>query len=71
MAGERVGFGRVQVPAPVPQGLLTSALNRGSGVLQTVRGWFCWGCRGVAAESVGVMVFMRDHSRCGGEAHGR
>jgi hypothetical protein len=62
-----VGFGWVQVPAPVPQGPLTGTLNRGGGVLQTVRGWFCWGCRGTAPESVGVMVFYRDHSKCGGE----
>jgi hypothetical protein len=61
-----VGYGWVQVPASAPSGPLVDTLNRGGGVLQTVRGWFCRGCRGVAPESVGVMVFWRDHAKCGG-----
>lgn len=60
-----IGYGWVQVPAPVPQGPLVATLNRGGGVLETVRGWFCWGCCGVARESVGHEAFEKEHARCG------
>lgn len=64
--GSNVGFGWIQTSALAPPGPLADVLNRGGAVLQTVLGWFCWGCRGVAPESVGVMVFCGDHARCGG-----
>lgn len=59
-----MGFGWVHIPI-APVGPLPSMLTPGDSVFQKVRGWFCWGCRGVAPESVGVMVFTRDHARCG------
>jgi hypothetical protein len=64
-----VGFGWIHVPADSPQGPLVGALNCGcgGGVLQTVKGWFCWGCRGVAPESVGREKFEQEHAKCGGE----
>lgn len=63
-----IGYGLVSLPAP--HGPLVDALNNGglraSPVTVTAPGWFCWGCRQVAPQSVGVMVFSRDHAKCGG-----
>ena len=63
-----IGYGFVSLP--VPEGPLASTLNNGgaraSPVTVTAPGWFCWECRRVAAQSVGVMVFSRDHAKCGG-----
>lgn len=67
MKNEHIGFGWIQTSALAPPGPLADMLNRGGAVFQTVLGWFCWGCRGVAPESAGVMVFCRDHSKCEGE----
>lgn len=62
-----IAYGWVEVPALVPQGRMTGLLNLGTfaeGVTQKVRGWFCWGCRGVAPEAVGILPFAQAHKDC-------
>lgn len=59
-----IQYGFVSLPAPVAGGPLADVLNRGGDVTTPRPGWFCWGCRNVAPESVGVMVFARDHAQC-------
>lgn len=57
------------VTLPAAQGKLASTWNNGAVTGRPVervgRGWFCVGCRGVAAEAVGLVPFLAEHARCG------
>ncbi len=68
-----IHFGLVSISAPSPSsGPLAQALNNrglvgGGPVTMTVPGWFCRGCLAGAPERVGVLPFVKAHSKCGGE----